>query len=83
MYTILLAVFEKTCAATEKKRKKSCFWDFEKKTLKTYKKRTYSLLGSRVVSVLDSGAEGPGSNRKLFTPIVPLSTKQQNWQQPS
>ena len=47
-------------------------------------------LGSRVVSVLDSGAEGPGfksqSRRcrvtvlgKLFTPIVPLFTKQQNW----
>ena len=51
-------------------------------------------LGSRVVSVLDSGAEGPGfksqSRRcrvtvlgKLFTPIVPLFTKQQNWQRPS
>jgi len=47
-------------------------------------------LGSRVVSVLDSDAEGPGfksqSRRcrvtvlgKLFTPIVPLFTKQQNW----
>jgi len=47
-------------------------------------------LGSRVVSVLDSGAEGPRfkSQRrhcrvtvlgKLFTPIVPLFTKQQNW----
>ena len=47
-------------------------------------------LECRVVSVLDSGAEGPGSNRsrdrrcrvtagKLFTPIVPLFTKQQNW----
>ena len=47
------------------------------------------LLSSRVVSVLDSGAEGPGfksqSRRcrvtvlgKLFTPIVPLFTKQQN-----
>jgi len=46
-------------------------------------------LGSRAVSVLDSGAEGPGfksqSRRcritvlgKLFTPIVPLFTKQQN-----
>ena len=46
-------------------------------------------LGSRVVSVLDSGTEGPGfksqSRRcrvtvlgKLFTPIVPLFTKQQN-----
>ena len=46
-------------------------------------------LGSRVVSVLDSGAEGPGfksqSRRcrvtvlgKLFTPIVPLFIKQQN-----
>jgi len=51
-------------------------------------------LGSRVVSVLNSGAEGPGfksqSRRcrvtvlgKLFTPIVPLFTKQQNWQQHS
>ena len=49
-----------------------------------------SWLGSRVVSVLDSAAEGPGfksqSRRcrvtvlgKLFTPIVPLFTKQQNW----
>jgi len=27
-------VFEKTCEATQKKRKKSCFLDFEKKTLK-------------------------------------------------
>jgi len=47
-------------------------------------------LGSRVVSLLDSGAEGPRfkseSRRcrvtvlgKLFTPIVPLFTKQQNW----
>ena len=47
-------------------------------------------LGSRVVSVLDSGAEGPGfksqSRRcrvtvlgKLFTPTVPLFTKQHNW----
>ena len=47
-------------------------------------------LGSRVVSVLDSGAEGPGfksqSRRcrvtvlgKLFTPIAPLFTKQRNW----
>ena len=47
-------------------------------------------LGSRVVRVLDSGTEGPGfksqSRRcrltvlgKLFTPIVPLFTKQQNW----
>ena len=47
-------------------------------------------LGSRVVSVLDSVAEEPGfksqSRRcrvtvlgKLFTPTVPLFTKQQNW----
>ena len=47
-------------------------------------------LGSRVVSVLDSGAERPGfksqSRRcrvtvsgKLFTPIVTLFTKQRNW----
>jgi len=47
-------------------------------------------LGSRVVSVLDSGTERRGfksqSRRcrvtvlgKLFTPVVPLFTKQQNW----
>jgi len=47
-------------------------------------------LGSRVVSVLDSGAEGLGFKsqprrcrvtvlEKLFTPIVPLFTKQRNW----
>ena len=47
-------------------------------------------LGSRVVSVLDPGAENRGfksqSRRcrvtvlgKLFTPIVPLFTKQENW----
>jgi len=47
-------------------------------------------LGSRVVSVLDSGTEGPGFKSqprrcrvtvlgKLFTSIVPLFTKQQNW----
>ena len=46
-------------------------------------------LGSRVVSMLDSGAEGPGFKSqpqrcrltvlgKLCTPIVPLFTKQQN-----
>jgi len=50
----------------------------------------YGWLGSRVVSVLDSGAEGPGFKSqpqrcrltilgKLFTPIVPLFTKQRNW----
>ena len=47
-------------------------------------------LGSRVVSVLDAGAEGPGFKSQsrpcwvtvlgeLFTPIVPLFTKQRNW----
>jgi len=47
-------------------------------------------LGSRVVRVLDSGTEWPGFKSqsrccrvtvlgKLFTPIVPLFTKQQNW----
>jgi len=45
---------------------------------------------SRVVSVLDSGADGPGFKSqprrcratvlgKLFTPIVPPFTKQRNW----
>ena len=48
------------------------------------------MLGSRVVSVLDSGEEGPEfksqSRRcrvtvsgKLFIPIVPQFTKQQKW----
>jgi len=57
-------------------------------TMPTYTVRWW--LGSRVVSVLDSGAERPGfksqSRRcrvtvlgKLFTPTVPLFTKQQNW----
>ena len=47
-------------------------------------------LGSRAVSVLDSSAVRPGFKSqprrcrvtvlgKLFTPIVPLFTKQQNW----
>ena len=47
-------------------------------------------LGSRVVSVLDSDAEGPGFKSqprrcrvtvlgKLFTPIVPSFTMQRNW----
>ena len=50
-------------------------------------------LGRGAVSVLDSGAEGPGFKSqprlprrcpitvfgKLFTPIVPLFTKRQNW----
>ena len=57
-----------------------------RKIFHTYRVR----LGGRVVSVLDSGAEGPGFKSqlrrcqvtvlgKLFTPIVPLFTKQQNW----
>ena len=47
-------------------------------------------LGSRVVSVLDSGAERPGFKLqpqrcwvtvlgKLFIPVVPVFTKQRNW----
>ena len=47
-------------------------------------------LGSRVVSVLDLGAEGPGFESqpqrcrvtvlgKLFTPVMPLFIKQRNW----
>jgi len=50
---------------------------------------------SRAVIVLDSGAEGMGSDRsrdavryitvlrKLFTPVVPLFTKQRNWYRPT
>ena len=60
----------------------------------THKSVCQMWLDIRVVSVLDSGAEGPGfksqSRRcrvtvlgKLLTPIEPLFTKQQNWQQPS
>ena len=52
--------------------------------------RQLSVLAGRVVSVLGSGAEGPGFRSqprrcrvtvlgKLFTPIVPLFTKQRNW----
>ena len=50
--------------------------------------RVWGWLGSRVVSVLDSGTERFKSQSrrcrvtvlgKLFTPIVPLFTKQQNW----
>ena len=51
---------------------------------------TSGWLGSRVVSMLDSGAVGPGFKSQprrcrvtvlgnLFTPIVPLFTKQRNW----
>ena len=51
-----------------------------------YLRKLYVLhgwLGSRVVSVLDSGVERPGFKSvtalgKLFTPIVPLFTKQRN-----
>ena len=52
--------------------------------------QTDGRIGSRVVGVLDSGAEGPGFKSqsrccqvtvlgKLFTPIVLLFTKQRNW----
>ena len=56
-----------------------------------FKSHTYmGWLGSRVISMLDSGAVGPGFKLqprhcrvtvlgKLFTPIVPLFNKQQNW----
>ena len=51
---------------------------------------TTEWLGSRVVSVLDSGAVGSGFKSqprrcrvtvlgKLFTPIMPMFTKQRNW----
>ena len=48
-----------------------------------YPKLPTGWLGSRVVSVLDSATEGPRLLGKLFTPIVPLFTKQRNWLQPS
>ena len=63
-------------------------------TIFTATHRSFGWLRSRVVIVLDSGAVGPGFKSqpwrcrvtvlgKLFTPIEPLFTKQQNWQQPS
>ena len=58
--------------------------------LLTYDVLVYGRLGSRVVSVLCSSTEGPGFKSqpqccrvtvlgKLFTPIVPVFTKQRNW----
>jgi len=55
--------------------------------MKHFTQIRFSGMGSRVVTMLDSGADGPGSNRsrdavglgKLFAFIVPLFTKQQNW----
>jgi len=69
---------------------------FQKKTYGTGMNSFYvpsfltGWLGSRVVSVLDSGAVGPGFQSqprrcqvtvlgKLFTPTMPLFTKQQDW----
>ena len=60
------------------------------RTAKEQEQTVIGGIGSRVVSLLDSVAEGPGfksqSRRcqvivlgKLFTPIVPLFIKQQNW----
>jgi len=70
-------------------------WKREKHTTHTSVRVSYSYtshgwLGSRVVGVLDSGAEGPGFKSqprrcrvtvlgKLLTPIVLMFTKQQNW----
>ena len=62
----------------------------EKHSLHFSRSKLLGWLGSRVVSVLDSGAVGPRFKSqprhcrvtvlgKLFTPIVPLFTKQQNW----
>jgi len=69
--------------------KRRLVWHYLSRNL-TRAYRADKRLGSRVVSVLDSGAEGPGfksqSRRcrvtvlgKLFTHIVPSFTKQQNW----
>jgi len=43
-----MPVFEKTCATTQKKRKKSCFLDFEKNC----KRRTYSFTGHLITQPL-------------------------------
>ena len=70
----------------------ACLWNYTSDLCHIFVHVTYGRgqLGSRVVSVLDSGAEGPGFKSqlrccratvldKLFTPIVPLFTKQRNW----
>ena len=78
-------------SVTVARRRASSTLHTERSYLPTIAVPTSGWLGSRVVSVLDSGAEGPGfksqSQRcrvtvlagKLFTPVVPLFTKQQNW----
>ena len=59
-------------------------------TAKNWDQLRNPTLSNRVVSMLDSGTEWPGCKLqslhcrvtvlgKLFTPIVPLFTKQQNW----
>ena len=71
-----------------------CFHELQAHAKQTDRQNVQYVTVRRVVSLLDSGAEGPGfksqSRRcwvtvlgKLFTSIVPLFTKQQNWQQPS
>ena len=70
----------------------SCAMPFLLNSLRSHSvvNKSAGWLGSREVSVLDSDAEGPGFNSqsrrcrvtvlgKLFTPIVPLFIKQQNW----
>jgi len=63
--------------------KYNSFWTFPKSPRNCFVYDYTAILGSRVVSVLDSGAEGPGFKSqlqrcrvtvlgKLFTPIVPL-----------
>jgi len=72
---------------------KELSWEFSKRILFIVNVKNWSASvtgwpGSRVVSMLDSGAERPGFKSqsrccrvtvlgKLFTPIVPLFTKQQ------
>jgi len=65
-------------------------WLIMRKSSGIFENVSLGWLGSRVVSVLDSGVEGPGFKSqprhcrvtvlgKLFTPIMPVFTKQQNW----
>ena len=83
-YTYLLTYLEQSNFSC------CCCCDYYYYTYLTSSFPEHGWLGSRVVSMLDLGTEGPRfksqSRRcwvtvlgKLFTPIVPLFTKQQNW----
>jgi len=90
VYTVYLIDWTPSGCGPETKRTNSARKSHHRHLLLLLIRSTRGWLGSRVVSVLDSGAEGLGFKsqprrcrvtvlRKLFTPIVPLFTKQRNW----